>query len=87
MHFLASLAAVLLLQDPPRLSSPEPRTIAIDEAFAEASTRLWLREQDGDDRTAKIAHGERAAEPRRVVMDATDFDLASNDSYSDAIYE
>ena len=37
MHFLASLAAVLMLQGPPRLPSPEPRTIAIDEAFAEAA--------------------------------------------------
>ena len=65
MHFLAALAAVLLLQEPPRVSSPEPRTIAIDEAFAESA---GLRV--GDRVTLSARPGGAPNEGEQVVVGA-----------------
>ena len=65
MHFLASLAAVFLLQAPAPDSSTRPRSIAIDEAFAEASGLTV-----GDRVTLSARPGTAAEEGEPVVIGA-----------------
>ncbi|MGH2787501.1 MAG: M1 family metallopeptidase [Actinomycetota bacterium] len=57
----------------------------LDEAFAEVSTRLWLRSVEDDDRVWQMTYLESGAAPRRVVGRGVDT-FRSNDEYSDAIY-
>ncbi|HEX2050230.1 MAG TPA: M1 family metallopeptidase, partial [Actinomycetota bacterium] len=58
----------------------------LDEAFAEASTRLWLRAQDGDDRTWRMTVLRARAGPRAGVVGARADDFSSNASYGEAVY-
>ena len=59
----------------------------LDEGFAEASTRLWLREEDGHDRTWKLAHLQSGASPEVGDLDKAITGFESNSDYSDAIYD
>ena len=59
----------------------------LDEGFAEASTRLWLLNEDGNERTWRIAHLEDGAslENDNIGSGITAFE--DNSDYSDAIYD
>ena len=58
----------------------------LDEGFAEASTRLWLQSEDGNERTWKIAHLENEATlAGNIGAGVTAFD--DNSDYSDAVYD
>ena len=77
IHFLASFAAVLLVQQPAQADSIQPRTIAIDEAFAAAAglrvgDRLTLSASPGSDASAgePVIVGaifERSADPSEIA--------------------
>lgn len=77
IHFLASLAAVLLLQEPAQADSTQPRTIAVDEAFAEAAglrvgDRLTISSRPGSGPSAgeSVVVGaifERSADPSEIA--------------------
>jgi putative ABC transport system permease protein len=65
IHFSATLAALLLLQDPISVPANQPRTIAIDEAFA---TAAGLRV--GDQVTLSARPGGPASAGESVVIGA-----------------
>ena len=65
IHFSATLAAILLFQDPVPPPTNQPRTIAIDEAFAAAA---GLRV--GDQLTLSARPGGGGSEGERVVIAA-----------------
>lgn len=77
IHFLAPLAAVLLLQEAAQADSTQPRTIAVDEAFAEAAglrvgDRLTLSSRPGSGPSAgeSVVVGaifERSADPSEIA--------------------
>ena len=58
----------------------------LDEAFAEASTRLWLRRSDGDDRVFRMVNGTFDVRARPGVLFAGVEDFGSNSAYSEAVY-
>ncbi|HYP24615.1 MAG TPA: M1 family metallopeptidase [Actinomycetota bacterium] len=58
----------------------------LDEALAEASTRMWLEGEDGGERTWLMTNLSGAAEPSREAVRAGIGDFASNEDYVDAIY-
>lgn len=58
----------------------------LDEAFAEASTRLWLRRADGDDRVFRMVNGTSDVRARPGVLSAGVDDFGSNSAYTEAVY-
>lgn len=58
----------------------------LDEAFAETSTRLWLRRADGDDRIFKMVNGASEVPARAGVISAGVDDFGSNSAYTEAVY-
>lgn len=58
----------------------------LDEAFAEVSTRLWLRQEDGDDRVFKMVNGASDVRARPGVISAGVNDFGSNSAYTEAVY-
>ncbi|MBA3350173.1 MAG: M1 family metallopeptidase [Actinobacteria bacterium] len=58
----------------------------LDEAFAEMSTRLWLRRADGDDRVFRTVNGAAGVPARPGVISAGVEDFGSNSAYSEAVY-
>ena len=58
----------------------------LDEAFAEASTRMWLEGEDGGERTWLMTNLSGETEPSRDAVRAGIADFGSNESYTDTIY-
>ena len=58
----------------------------MDEALAETSTRLWLRDLEGNDRTWQITNLATSARARRGVIGAGVVDFTTNSAYTAAIY-
>ncbi len=58
----------------------------LDEAFAEVSTRLWLREADGDDRVFRLVNGPADVLARPGALSAGVDDFGSNSAYTETVY-
>lgn len=58
----------------------------LDEAFAEVSTRLWLRQADGDDRVFRMVNGPSVVPARPGILSAGVSEFGSNSAYSEAVY-
>jgi aminopeptidase N len=58
----------------------------LDEAFAELSTRLWLRETEGDDRTWSMTYLASEADPVRGAISARATDYEDNEDYIEDVY-
>lgn len=58
----------------------------LDEALAEASTRMWLEGEDGGERTWLMTNLAGEGDPSRAAVRAGIDDFTSNEDYVDAIY-
>lgn len=58
----------------------------LDEAFAEASTRMWLEHEDGDERTWLMTNLSGNPEPSRDAVRSAITDFPSNQDYTDTVY-
>jgi aminopeptidase N len=58
----------------------------LDEAFAEASTRMWLEAEEGDERTWLMTNLSGGVEPSRAAVRAGIDDFSSNEDYVETIY-
>lgn len=58
----------------------------LDEALAEASTRMWLEHEDGDERTWLMTNLTGDPEPSRGAVRAAITDFRSNQDYTDTVY-
>ncbi|HEX2294046.1 MAG TPA: M1 family metallopeptidase [Actinomycetota bacterium] len=58
----------------------------LDEAFAEASTRMWLEAVERDERTWLMTNLAGEPDPRRAAVRATIDDFESNEGYTETIY-
>lgn len=58
----------------------------LDEAFAEASTRMWLETEDDGERTWLLTNLSGDAEPSREAVGAGITDFSSNEDYTSSIY-
>jgi hypothetical protein len=58
----------------------------LDEAFAEASTRVWLEAADDGERTWLLTNLSGDAEPSRAAVRAGIADFSSNEDYTSSIY-
>ena len=58
----------------------------LDEALSEASTRLWLEEEDEGERTWLMTNLTSDAGPSRAAVTAGIADFSSNEDYTQAIY-
>jgi aminopeptidase N len=58
----------------------------LDEALAEASTRLWLRAEEGDDRTWRITNLSASASPEPRVLGLGIGDFSTNTDYTETVY-
>ncbi len=58
----------------------------LDEALAEASTRMWLEDEDGDERTWLMTNLTADPEPSRDAVRSAITDFRSNQDYTDAVY-
>ena len=59
----------------------------LDEGFVEASTQLWLAQEDGDDRSSTIAHLQPTPEADAAVIRKGVDDFENNSDYAEAIYD
>lgn len=58
----------------------------LDEAMAEASTRLWLGEEDAGTRTWLMTNLHADADPSRASVHAGIADFGSNEDYAEEVY-
>lgn len=58
----------------------------LDEAFAEASTRMWLEDEDSGERTWLMTNLSGETDPTRASVRAGIDDFRSNEDYVDTVY-
>jgi hypothetical protein len=68
------------------VGSDQIREPWLDEALAEASTRVWLLEEDDGERTWLMTNLTTDAKPSRSAVGSGIDDFSGNESYTETIY-